>query len=194
MGQGNNKAFVAALFWAFEVKRSTYKLGHTRVFFKSGQLSQLDHILQQASEWSNSSNPKMKKERARIAKRFRLYYIRVIWRRAYIKVVAVNRFLKMLDGARKRSGAAIRLQSFLRMVPKRVQHLRQVKAIRRAAMLSAERARDDAEAKAKADQEAREVCTSLVSGVSGIYIERDHIFRFICRHLCSLCHTDMRSI
>merc|ERR1712224_592056 len=44
--KGKNKLFVQALFWAFEIDVKKYKLGYTKVFFKAGEISTLDKILQ----------------------------------------------------------------------------------------------------------------------------------------------------
>jgi len=111
--QGKNinvKLFVQALFWAFEIDPTIYKLGFTKVFFKAGQIAELDKILSNASAWS-SGDKKSEKEKKKVVKRFRKYYARSLWRRGFAKARAIVKFTKILDQLR----AAIKIQAIARM-------------------------------------------------------------------------------
>jgi len=114
LGGGNEREFTKALFWAFDVPRTAYRCGKTRVFFRSGQLSMLDRILDASRVWSgpNCTDPKSQAEKAMVISRFKLYYVRMLWRKCVTKVVAVNHFMRSL--ARMR--AAVSIQSVFRRV------------------------------------------------------------------------------
>lgn len=106
LGGGDDRAFVSALFWAFEIPRHDYKLGLTRVFFRSGMLSKLENVLH--------TEGMEKKQIAKISKRFSLFYARIRWRSALVKVIACNHFLKLQQKAKARSNAVVTIQSTLR--------------------------------------------------------------------------------
>jgi myosin heavy subunit len=116
-GAGSEKQFTAALFWAFEIDESIYRLGFSKVFFKSGQLSQLDHVMQATTNWTPA-------EKDRVGKRFKLYYIRLMWRNACRKVMCQNRFLQLFYLAKRRAMAASKVTAFFRMVGPRKRFLK----------------------------------------------------------------------
>ena len=106
---GKDKAnFVKALFYAFGVPSSTYKLGLTRVFFRSGELAALDKVL------NGVEGGKVPKE---IADRFKQFYTRGKWRSAIRKVLCCNRALRMYQSRRK---GAVKMQSIVRARAHRV--------------------------------------------------------------------------
>uniref|UniRef100_A0A6S8B7P3 Myosin motor domain-containing protein n=1 Tax=Aplanochytrium stocchinoi TaxID=215587 RepID=A0A6S8B7P3_9STRA len=105
--QFKDKFFVSALMWAFRVPRSAYRLGHTRIFFGSGQLDIVKDVLKSASMWNSLPNSR---ERDKILDRFRYFYARFLWRDAFIKTVAQNHFLRAL----KQRRSAVKIQAFVR--------------------------------------------------------------------------------
>ncbi|KAH9259929.1 hypothetical protein BASA81_001689 [Batrachochytrium salamandrivorans] len=143
-GQGSEKLFTAALFWAFEINPDIFRLGFTKVFFKSGQLAQLDHLMQASANWKPE-------DKLRVGKRFKLYYIRVMWRSAARKIVCQNRFLRLYQKAQRKTKAVTTLQSFFRMVPLRKRFLKHYAAQIAARKKAKEGA--DAERLAKEKQE-----------------------------------------
>jgi len=110
-GETDHVSFVKALFHAFEIGGDQYKLGLTRVFFRSGQLATLDKVLRAGEEGVS----------AEVAKRFKSFYIRNIWKRSIAKVRAQNKFLALQNYFKRRVAAVIKLQSIVRFVkPKRI--------------------------------------------------------------------------
>ncbi len=92
---------VAAVFWAFELDPSSFKLGLTRAFFKTGQLGTMEKVLR--VDWAV--------EGQRICNRVKLWIVRRRWRSATAKVVSQNAFLCILLASRKRDAATALLQS-----------------------------------------------------------------------------------
>eukprot|EP00924_Labyrinthula_sp_SR-Ha-C_P007515 maker-scaffold_24-snap-gene-5.54-mRNA-1 protein AED:0.41 eAED:0.41 QI:0/0/0/0.5/1/1/2/0/1777 len=85
------KDFVQALFYAFGIGSGDYKLGFTKVFFKSGQLPRLMELLAGKSEDGND-----------VKERFQRFYVRRKWRKGFVKVLAINKFIKVLNLVRER--------------------------------------------------------------------------------------------
>ena len=92
---------VAAVFWAFELEPSSFKLGLTRAFFKTGQLGAMEKVLR--VDWAV--------EGQRICNRVKLWIVRRRWRSACFKVVSQNAFLFILLEGLKRDAATALLQS-----------------------------------------------------------------------------------
>lgn len=106
MGQGDDRQFVKALFYAFDIESGSYKMGLTRVFFKAGMLDKVNEVLQSAMEG--------KKLDKSVSKAFRSYFVRVLWRRARAKVLAYAKFKVILEQARAQARAATILQRLAR--------------------------------------------------------------------------------
>ncbi|KAH9260093.1 hypothetical protein BASA81_001865 [Batrachochytrium salamandrivorans] len=105
-GSKDNKSFVRALFYMFDVDQEAYKLGLTRVFFKGGKLAELDKIMKAAQ--GGAITPEL-------IKRFTYYYARVKWRRAAVLSLCQNRLLLLFQRAQQRMRTAITIQSLSRM-------------------------------------------------------------------------------
>ena len=93
----DTKGFIEALFYAFEVERSKFKLGYSKVFFKSGQIGDLEKVFSASQSWQSD-----KAAQEAFVKRFKGYYIRKRWRVAYAKVIALNRFKHMAIAVHER--------------------------------------------------------------------------------------------
>uniref|UniRef100_A0A7S2S3H1 Myosin motor domain-containing protein n=1 Tax=Mucochytrium quahogii TaxID=96639 RepID=A0A7S2S3H1_9STRA len=126
LGGGNEREFTKALFWAFDVPGKSYRCGNTHAFFKSGQFSMLDRILDASRTWSNpnySEDAQSQAERAWVVNQFKLYYVRMLWRKCIAKAITAKRFCDILAKVRSRSQAAITVTSFARMVPVRERYI-----------------------------------------------------------------------
>lgn len=80
------KYYVAGLMKMFYVEPNSYKLGKTKIFFKSGQLEKVKDVLAAGG----NSNKKSKK---RLIKNFYSFYCKKLWRSTIIKAVSVKYFL-----------------------------------------------------------------------------------------------------
>lgn len=116
LGGGNEREFTKALFWAFDVPHKAYRCGNTRVFFRNGQLSMLDRILEASKVWSCASptDAKAQAERKWVIDRFKLYYVRMLWRNCVIKALAAKHFEDRLMYFRTRNTSAVTLQRCMR--------------------------------------------------------------------------------
>lgn len=124
LGKGELRGFMSALFWAFEVPPDAYRTGMTRVFFKSGELTMLDRIMEAAGKWMTSNDPALKAEQQNVVKRFKFYYVRTLWRKAIVKVIAMNKFTMFMLKARGKQEAATRIEAMMRMQAKKKQYNR----------------------------------------------------------------------
>ena len=97
------KTFIGALFFAFEIERSSYKLGLTKVFFKTGELEKLESVLGAADSWAAGglAGPELEKKNA-VVKSFKSYHMRRRWGVFFAKMQSFNRFLKLLAMIQKR--------------------------------------------------------------------------------------------
>ncbi|GBG26015.1 Myosin-6 [Hondaea fermentalgiana] len=105
IGEGNDRAFIKALFFAFHIEPSTYKLGLTKVFFRSGMLDQLTQVLDAATSKSLDEE---------VVQRFRGSFARQLWRRTLAKVRAVKEFEDLLAFCQKRNSASTIIQRLAR--------------------------------------------------------------------------------
>ncbi|KAH9260285.1 hypothetical protein BASA81_001455 [Batrachochytrium salamandrivorans] len=154
LGGGDPKGFMTALFWAFNVPEDAYRTGTTRVFFKSGELSTLDRIMESAGKWVNSPDAEAKAERDAIVKRFKFYYIRTLWRKAIVKTIVCNHMITIFHAVHGREEAAKKLQALERMYAQKKQFTKTKRgAIMAQKMWRAKKARQVA---AKLRQEAIE--------------------------------------
>jgi myosin heavy subunit len=132
LGGGDLKSFMSALFYAFEVPPECYRTGVTRVFFKSGELSTLDKIMESASRWATEDTDKTKEEKAKVVKRFKFFYARAVWRKVIIRQMIVDRFCGIIEKARAKVRAANKIQCFGKMITLR----RHFRLMRRGALMS----------------------------------------------------------
>lgn len=113
------KTFIGALFFAFEIERSSYKLGLTKVFFKTGELEKLEKVLGAADAWAAGglAGAELKKKDD-VIKSFKSYHMRRRWGIFFAKMQAFGRLLKLLNSIKKRNtemlAAAIVIQSAYR--------------------------------------------------------------------------------
>ena len=119
LGGGDLRSFMTALFWAFEVPENSYRTGTTKVFFKSGELTLLDKIMESAAKWSGTSDPAYAQQRDAIVKRFKYFYVRSLWRKSIVKIMCYNRFNRLVLASRKRVDGATKIESLFRMVKAR---------------------------------------------------------------------------
>ena len=98
----DTKAFITALFHAFNIKRSSYKLGLTRVFFRVGELDELRLVLQAADSWlSDSLSSDVLEEKARIITAFKQYHLRWRWKVIFARLRCSHRFIMLLENIRR---------------------------------------------------------------------------------------------
>lgn len=110
----NDRTFTEAVLWSFRVEPDAYRLGRTKVFFKTGKIALLDALLK----------VDMKKMGPWIVARLRKWLARRRWRYALAKVIAQRAFLKLLEDSRRRKAAIIKLQAVMRMFAVRKQFIR----------------------------------------------------------------------
>jgi len=152
LGKGEMRGFIMALFWAFEVRPDSYRTGMTRVFFKSGELTTLDKIMESANKWK--TDPSSKAEQEKIVKRFKFYYVRTLWRKAIVKTICINNFNKLFARARGKMTAATKIEALARMKAQK----RQFNRTKRGALMAQKlwRAKKARQVAAKLRQEAIE--------------------------------------
>ncbi|GBG25004.1 Unconventional myosin-VI [Hondaea fermentalgiana] len=97
----DSRLFVKALFEAFGIPAENYKIGLTRVFFKSGMLDELNSVLSVASSGSVPEE---------VAANFRLALVRSRWRGVFAGVLAYSVFEEILRTNRARESAVTILQ------------------------------------------------------------------------------------
>lgn len=103
--QYNDRTFTEAVLWSFRVDPDAYRLGRTKVFFKTGKIALLDALLK----------VDMKKMGPWIVTRLRKWLARRRWRYATAKIMAEKAFTWLLEYTRKRQAAAVKIQSVVRM-------------------------------------------------------------------------------
>ncbi|RHZ39536.1 hypothetical protein DYB26_003052 [Aphanomyces astaci] len=109
----NDRTFTEAVLWAFRVDPDAYRLGRTRVFFKTGKIALLDALLK----------VDMNKMGPWIVARLKKWLARRRWRYAAAKVMAQRSFLWLLEYVRNRKAAIVKIQSIARMYNVRKQFL-----------------------------------------------------------------------
>ncbi|RLN87510.1 hypothetical protein BBJ28_00020393, partial [Nothophytophthora sp. Chile5] len=100
----SDPTLITAILWAFQVPMDAYKLGITKLFFKSGKISVLDAILK--INWAVDG--------PRIVSRMKLWLARRRWRVGLAKVITQNAFTKMLRRIRFRTNSVVRIQQWWR--------------------------------------------------------------------------------
>jgi len=96
LGNKDERRFVQALFFAYDIDPESYKIGKTMVFFASGKLDQVNDLLNTAMGGS-----KIDKE---VVKKFKYFFKRVVLRRIRAKVIVIGYFsmkLREVHEARK---------------------------------------------------------------------------------------------
>ncbi|OQS02856.1 myosin [Thraustotheca clavata] len=111
----NDRTFTEAVLWAFRVDPDAYRLGRTRVFFKTGKIALLDALLK----------VDMKKMGPWIVARLKKWLARRRWRYATAKIMAQRAFLWLMEYVKKRKAAIVKLQAVVRMFKVRKQFLTQ---------------------------------------------------------------------
>ncbi|OWZ18874.1 Myosin [Phytophthora megakarya] len=110
----NDRTFTEAVLWSFRVEPDAYRLGRTKVFFKTGKIALLDALLK----------VDMKKMGPWIVARLRKWLARRRWRYALAKVLAQRAFLWLLEDTRRRKAAVLKMQAVMRMFAVRKQFIR----------------------------------------------------------------------
>jgi tetratricopeptide (TPR) repeat protein len=138
-----DKRFVAATLSVFNVPIDSYKLGMTKLFFRTGKISVLRDLLDQAKKMGESGADRD------VERKMRRWLARYLWRVGYAKVFAQRGFLQLLR--RTRSEREVRLASI-----KVQKYWRMVMAVKQLKFLKAAKARkEEEERKQKAAEEAR---------------------------------------
>jgi hypothetical protein len=121
----DGRALVAAALWAHgwdaDPAHRKYRLGRTKAFFESGQMERLEQLLR--IDLAGSSDGE------RILQRMNKWILRWHWRRAFAKVACHNAWIALLLRIRSRNGAAVKVQSAVRMLRGKVlvRHKRKVR-------------------------------------------------------------------
>lgn len=101
----NDRTFTEAVLWSFRVDPDAYRLGRTRVFFKTGKIALLDALLK----------VDMKKMGPWILTRLRKWLARRRWRYAAAKVMGQKGFLWLYEFIKAKKQAILKIQSVFRM-------------------------------------------------------------------------------
>lgn len=112
--QYNDRTFTEAVLWSFRVDPDAYRLGRTKVFFKTGKIALLDALLK----------VDMKKMGPWIVARLRKWLARRRWRYAAAKIIAQRTFLWLYEETKKRKAAILKMQAVMRMFAVRKQFIR----------------------------------------------------------------------
>ncbi|RLN45157.1 hypothetical protein BBJ29_003331 [Phytophthora kernoviae] len=100
----SDPTLITAILWAFQVPMDAYKLGITKLFFKSGKIAVLDSILK--INWAVDG--------PHIVSRMKLWLARRRWRVGLAKVIAQNSFAKLLRRIQFRRNSVVRIQRWWR--------------------------------------------------------------------------------
>jgi len=133
LGRGEDRPFVKALFYAFDITPDMYKVGATRVFFRSGMLDALNDVLNTAS--SGKLDDQIADKFAHYLRRWRLMNF-------FSMMFACKAFLDIHQMNLRRGSSATILQRFARRRA-------------RLARLRAEEARRKEEERKRKEEEAR---------------------------------------
>ncbi|TYZ65478.1 hypothetical protein PybrP1_010324 [[Pythium] brassicae (nom. inval.)] len=112
--QYNDRTFTEAVLWSFRVDPDAYRLGRTKVFFKTGKIALLDALLK----------VDMKKMGPWIVARLRKWMARRRWRYALAKVLAQRAFLWLYEETKRRKAAILKMQAVMRMFAVRKHFIR----------------------------------------------------------------------
>lgn len=116
----NDRTFTEAVLWAFRVDPDAYKLGRTKVFFKTGKIALLDALLK----------VDMKRMGPWIVARLKKWLARRRWRYATAKILAQKAFLWLLDYVKTKKKAVLKIQSIARMHLARKRYADKIKGFR----------------------------------------------------------------
>lgn len=110
----NDKLFTQAILWAYEFPTGAYRLGDTRLFFRTGKIDLLDKLLTPAPAST-----------ANLGKQMLLYLRKKHWISVTTTVIAFNTFKRIFQGVRYRR-RAIMIQCMVRqhLARKRVRKIR----------------------------------------------------------------------
>lgn len=112
--QYNDRTFTEAVLWSFRVDPDAYRLGRTKVFFKTGKIALLDALLK----------IDMKKMGPWIVGRLRKWLARRRWRYATAKIMAQRAFIDLYELTKRRKQAILKMQALMRMHAIRKQFLK----------------------------------------------------------------------
>ncbi|KAI9909842.1 hypothetical protein PsorP6_011062 [Peronosclerospora sorghi] len=101
----NDRTFTESGLCLFRVELDAYRLGRTKVFFKTGNIALLDALL----------NVHMKKMGPWIVARLRKWLARGRLRYYLAKVLVQRTFLRILEDTRRRKAAIVKMQAMMRM-------------------------------------------------------------------------------
>lgn len=101
-----DRTFTEAVLWSFRVDSEAYRLGRSRIFFKTGKIALLDALLK----------VDMVKMGPWILSRLKKWLARRRWRYALAKILSQQAFLSLLTVRRGRRAATSTLQRTWRMV------------------------------------------------------------------------------
>ncbi|DAZ98837.1 TPA: hypothetical protein N0F65_000993 [Lagenidium giganteum] len=110
----NDRTFTEAVLWSFRVDPDAYRLGRTKVFFKTGKIALLDALLK----------VDMAKMGPWILARLKKWLARRRWRYATAKIMAQRAFLWLYEYTKKRKLAILKMQAVMRMFAVRKKFLR----------------------------------------------------------------------
>lgn len=147
LAHDDERLFVKALFEAFRIPPETYKIGYTRVFFKSGMLDELNRVLQVAATGELPED---------VASRFRNCIVLSRWRSIFAGMMAYNVLNSILEANRKRESAVTILQRLAKRRAREARRRRE-EALRREeeARQRQEAARREAERLARLEETRR---------------------------------------
>eukprot|EP00924_Labyrinthula_sp_SR-Ha-C_P006544 snap_masked-scaffold_38-processed-gene-1.33-mRNA-1 protein AED:0.23 eAED:0.24 QI:0/-1/0/1/-1/1/1/0/1501 len=144
------KAFIAAIFYAFEIPRTAYKLGLTKVFFKSGDLDKLEEVLESAKSWLDGGDASDDAEKERIVTRMTFYRLQRQWKVIFACFLAGRVFTKMLNKQRKQKQLELEKAIIIQCAYRAYKAREKLAALKYAKKLEEERiAREKAEAERK---------------------------------------------
>ncbi|CCI41908.1 unnamed protein product [Albugo candida] len=116
----SDRTFTEAVLWSFRVDPTAYRLGKTKVFFKTGKIALLDALLK----------IDMKKMGSWVVARLRKWLARRRWRYATAKIRAQLAFLWLYEYRKRRQNAILKIQATMRMYQVRKKFVRHRNAFR----------------------------------------------------------------
>jgi myosin heavy subunit len=102
--QRGDRMLVQALLWALEVPADSFRLGITRLFFRTGKISELEKLLKADLESDRRAS-------AELQSRLRRWLARRLWRQSLAAVQSHRAALWLLALVRSRESSALLLQS-----------------------------------------------------------------------------------
>ena len=165
--------FAAAVLWAVKTPSAAFRLGRTLVFFRAGQLRQLEALRSGRAAVPGTV------ESGALAARMQLWVVRRRWRVALARVRARNMVLWLLERLRRRGWCAARIQAAWRMCAvvaalrrklgsQATDAFTEARAERRAAADARARADEEAQAAALAEEMRRREAAAAEAGAAAL--------------------------